>query len=267
MMKVPYSSYGYPTLIDLFPTAIEENMVREALELHKGALASFIVERPHFHKRRYVIGSGFFVFSSDPSTVLLFSAAHVVEKFEESGYGWITVGAKMIAIGDVGVRKIDRSRDFAIWEIPSNLLISYGIEGVESVPLLSSEQQEDLFLPTCSFAVFGYPGSKNSKIDMRDGGSKERYLTGIALHGFGLDQESKELCFYYSGAGVTEAWSKKITTTPPLDGMSGSPCFRFAIHKQQKQPALVLAGVFTRRVLSKPEIRAIAFDSPWLPVV
>jgi len=87
-----YSDFGFPTLLDVMPSAIEDNIVKSAIEDHKEALASFVVERPNFDRRRCVIGTGFFAFSPDPTYALLCTAAHVVEAFEAAGFGWVTIG-------------------------------------------------------------------------------------------------------------------------------------------------------------------------------
>lgn len=262
-MNPKYSDFGYPTLLDILPSAIDTNMVKEALESHKDALVSFIVDRPHYHKRMCVIGSGFFAYSTDPTIALLITARHVLTEFEENGFGWITVGTKMIQIGNVGIRKIDSKKDLAVWEIPSEYLIHIGIQGIETFPLFDAVDQEKLFFPTSSFAIFGYPGSKNRKIDMREWGNRDRHLFGLALHGYQVDHASSELCFPYTGAVIPEACSKEITSPPALDGMSGSPCVRFVVHKEQRRPAVIVAGVFTDWK-EKRELRAAALDSPWL---
>lgn len=259
-----YEDFGYPSLLQYVPDAVERNSVKEALDLHSQALVSFIVERPHFHKRLCVIGSGFFVFSHDPTVVKLLTAAHVFDGFEKAGFGWITIGEQMIELRNVKRKATQSGMDVAIIEIDSAYLIACGLAGLFALPLQTSEELDALFLPTCSFAIFGYPHTKNRDIDMRDVGDRERRILGIALHGYAMDGSTGELCFKYDGRSMPEAWARHITSGPALDGMSGGPCVRFVVHRELKQPAIVVAGVFTRWV-RRQELRAVAMDSPWLP--
>jgi len=60
-----YSDFGFPSLFHYIPDALDRNVVRDAGEIHKDALVSFIVDRPHYSNRGCVIGSGFFGFSLD----------------------------------------------------------------------------------------------------------------------------------------------------------------------------------------------------------
>lgn len=263
-MREMYSAFGFPTLLDLIPDAIERNTVVEAVELHKAALVSFIVKKAYHSHHVEVIGSGFFVYSDDATIAVLVTAKHVVEQFEKRGFGWITIDTLMVPIGeDTGRRFLDKDRDVAEWHIPSNYLLGLGFAGLASLPLISSSALEEEFRPTCSFALFGYPGSKNRALDMREDGKRERSLVGLALHGYAFDDSTKELCFYYAGKGTPERWSKQITTPPELAGMSGSPCVRFVVHNGMNRPAIVVAGVFTRK-MGPHEIRAVALGDAWL---
>lgn len=255
-----YSTFGLPTLFDVMPTAIEDNAVKRAMDIHMDALASFVVERPHFDRRRCVIGSGFFASSNDPTVAVLCTAAHVIDTFVAAGFGWITVGTVMIELRDVGLRQIDKERDTAFWIIPSNLLIAHGITGLTTLPLCDHSYLTRTFDPTCSFAIFGYPESKNKKIDMRDGGDRDRNLLGMAFHGYQYDIETQELCFFYPGKGTPEAWGHPQITSVKLDGMSGGPCMQFMVDKETRALAIVVAGVFCRW-LGKRELRATALDS------
>nr|WP_294863802.1 trypsin-like peptidase domain-containing protein [uncultured Pseudogulbenkiania sp.] len=211
-----------------------------------------------------VMGSGFFINSNNPTVAVVMTAAHVLKDFERYDHGWITVGTTMIKIGSIGVQRFDEKRDFAIWEIPSDYLIEQGLENIVTFPIIDQETQMQVFEPTCSFAIFGYPSSKNNTIDSRDQHKSERKIIGIALHGYGFDSELLELGFFYSGKSTPESWSNHITTPPTLDGMSGSPCVRFVVHKKLKRPMLIVAGIFTS-LLGKKELRAVALKSPWLP--
>ncbi|MGE8444251.1 MAG: hypothetical protein ACN6OS_21945 [Comamonas testosteroni] len=260
--KQNYSTFGHPTLLDVRPTAIEDNKVKNAMDSHMDALVSFIVERPYYDRRRCVIGSGFFVSSYDPTVAVLCTAEHVVDQFVENGFGWITVGTAMIELRDVGLRKIDKKLDAAFWIIPSNLLIAHGITGLTTLPLFDHSYLTRTFDPTCSFAIFGYPASKNKEIDMRDGGDRGRNLLGIAFHGFQCDIKTQEICFFYPGKGIPEAWAHPQTTSVKLDGMSGGPCVQFMVDKETRALAIVVVGVFCRWQ-GKRELRATALDSQW----
>lgn len=134
-VKKRYSDFGFPSLLDLVPTAIEDNIVKTAMDTHIDSLASFIVERPHFDRRRCVIGSGFFAFSPDPAFALLCTAAHVIDEFIAAGFGWITVGTLMIELRDVGFRQADTGQDIARWYIPSDFLIAHGISELPTFPI------------------------------------------------------------------------------------------------------------------------------------
>nr|WP_294863801.1 hypothetical protein [uncultured Pseudogulbenkiania sp.] len=39
-----YGDFGYPTLLHLIPSAIEDNILRDAVDQHKDALVSFITK-------------------------------------------------------------------------------------------------------------------------------------------------------------------------------------------------------------------------------
>jgi hypothetical protein len=258
-----YTDYGFPTLLDVLPDAIKQNSVREALELHKDALVSFIVKKQHFSHQVASIGSGFIVNSNDPTYVLLVTAKHVVEDFKKFGFGWVTIGSKMIPIDEkIGALKLDPKRDLAYWYIPSEHFLQFSISGLEALPMFSSPSIEENFDPTCSFALFGYPWSKNKSLDMREDGDKERKLFGLALHGYTYDSTTDELCFYYAGKGTPENWSNSLTNPPNLDGMSGCPCFRFVISRDLYRPTVVVAGVFSRWNGSH-EIRAVSLSNAW----
>ncbi|WP_413212603.1 hypothetical protein [Paraburkholderia kururiensis] len=262
-MNKRYSDFGFPVLFDVMPTAIEDNIVKTAMDAHMDALASFVVERPHFDRRRCVIGSGFFAFSPDPAFALLCTAAHVIDDFVAAGFGWVTVGTLMIELRDVGFRRIDKVRDIAFWYIPSDFLIAYGITTLPTFPLHDTNFLARTFAPTCSFAIFGYPGTKNRDIDMRDGGDRDRKLFGMAVHGYEFDVETQELCFFYAGKGTPEAWGNPQITSVNLAGMSGGPCVQFVIHREMQRLGIVVVGVFGRWK-GKRELRAAVLGSPWL---
>lgn len=262
-MKNKYSNFGLSTLLDVVPDAIQLNTVRKAIELHKEALVSFVVPREHHSHHTQIIGSGFFQNSNDPTSAIIITAKHVLEDFERLGFGWITINTQMVPIKDIGTRVLDPTFDIAMWIIPSNYLLTFIPPRVASSPLLSKEILEKEFDPTCSFALFGYPGSKNQLLDMRQNGKRERSLFALALHGYAFDANTKELCFHYAGKGTPESWAKHITSPPKLAGMSGSPCVRFVISKETNQLAVVVAGVFARKSGSH-EIRATALSGAWL---
>lgn len=258
-----YTSYGFPTLIELLPNAIEQNSVREALDLHKEALVSFIVKKPHYSYQVASIGSGFFVNSKDPTHVLLVTAKHVFEDFEKYGFGWVTIGSKMIPIDKtIGTQQLHPKWDLAYWYIPSNHFLQFSISGLFTLPILNSLAMEENFDPTCSFALYGYPGTKNNSLDMRKDGDRERKLFGLALHGYTYDSTTNELCFSYYGKGTPENWSSNLTNPPSLDGMSGCPCFRFVINRDLRRLMVVVAGVFSRRH-GYHEIRAAILSDAW----
>lgn len=119
------------------------------------------------------------------------------------------------------------------------------------------------FIPTCSFAIFGYPETKNRDIDMRDGGDRDRKLFGMAFHGYEYDVETQELCFFYAGKGTPEAWAHPQITSVKLNGMSGGPCVQFVMHREMRKLCVVVVGVFGRWI-EKRELRAAVFNSPWL---
>lgn len=262
-MNTNYSDFGFPNLLDIQPDAIQRNSVREIVELHKAALVSFVVKKEHHSHHVRVLGSGFFTYSEDPTEALIVTAKHVLEDFEKLGFGWITIGSRMIPIGNTGIRVLDPHRDIAIWHIPSNHVLQYIPPLIASLPLMSSRALEEQFYPTCSFALFGYPGSKNRSMDMRESGKRERALFGLALHGYAFDVATRELCFHYQGKGTPETWADRIKNPPELAGMSGSPCVRFVVHKDLKRLAVVVAGVFTRKH-GPHEIRAVALGDAWL---
>jgi hypothetical protein len=258
----PYTDYGFPTLLEVLPDAIERNSVQEALDLHKDALVSFILKKPHHSHHVVSIGSGFFAYSSDPTQALLVTAKHVLEYFEQHGFGWVTIGSKMIPIGNIGTRLLDPNQDFAFWYIPSDYILQFTIPGLGTLPMFSSLAIEENFDPTCSFALFGYPGTKNKSLDIRENGDRERKIFGLALHGYNYDSTTNELCFPYSGKGVPEQWAKHLTNPPDLDGMSGCPCFRFVINRDLNRLAVVVAGVFSRKN-GPHEIRAVMLSDAW----
>ncbi|AXV82216.1 hypothetical protein CJO92_12120 [Ralstonia solanacearum] len=245
------------------PTAMEENIVKTAADIHKDALVSFLVKRPNYDRRRSLVGSGFLATSTEPDYVHLYTAAHVIEDYQAAGYGWITIGTQMIELQDVGVREIGKTRDVALWRIPAKYLYLHGIDYIPTFPLYKSDALTNLFIPTCSFMICGYPGSKNKSIDMREGGDRERMLFGLGLHGYEYDVETKELCFHYMGKGQPESWADRQLGAPALGGMSGSPCARFVVHREEKRLGIVVAGVFTRWK-GQRELRAEAFPMPWL---
>lgn len=259
-----YSDFGYPSLFHYIPDAIEKNLFKQVIDSHLDVLVSFVVERPYFHQRRCVIGTGFFTHSSDPTLVRILTAAHVLDEFEKAGFGWITAGNQMIELRNIKRTQTQSTVDIATIEIDAAYFIANGLMGVTTLPLYTPEVLNALFFPTCSFGIFGYPHTKNRDIDMRDGGNRERNIGGIALHGYAMDNSTGELCFEYSGRSIPERWASRMTTSPAMDGMSGSPCIRFVIAKEQKRPGIVVAGVFTRWVQRK-ELRAVALSSPWLP--
>lgn len=262
-MFARYSDFGLPSLFDVLPTAMEENIVKTATDIHKDALVSFLVKRPNYDRRRSIVGSGFLATSPDPHYVYLYTAAHVIKDYQTAGYGWITVGTQMIELQDIGVREIDKTRDIALWKIPAKYFYDHGIDYLPTFPLYKGEVLTNLYIPTCSFMICGYPGSKNKSIDMREGGDRERVLFGLGLHGYEYDTETKELCFHYMGEGKPENWANPQFGAPALEGMSGSPCARFVVHREQKRLGIVVAGVFTRWK-EKRELRAEAFPMPWL---
>ena len=102
-MKTKYSTFGFPSLLEILPDAIERNTVREAMELHKSALVSFTIKKEHHSNHARVLGSGFFAYSEDPTVALLVTARHVLEDFEQAGFGWVTIDKKMVPIGDIGI--------------------------------------------------------------------------------------------------------------------------------------------------------------------
>lgn len=230
--------------------------------MHKDALVSFVIKKRHHSHHRIAIGSGFFVASNDQASVILVTAKHVIEDFESAGFGWITVGEKMMPIENIGKRILSADLDIAFWHIPSEHFLEYSIQGIVTLPLFESSLIEKKFSPTCSFALFGYPASKNSSLDMRVDGNRERRLIGLALHGYKYDATTKELCFSYSGKGTPELWAKHITNPPKLDGMSGSPCVRFVVDKSLRRLLVVVSGVFSRKN-GAHEIRAVALTDAW----
>lgn len=257
-----YTDYGFPTLLDVLPDAVERNSVREATDLHKDALVSFIIKKPHHSHHVASIGSGFFGYSNDPTQAMLFTAKHVLKEFEQFGFGWVTIGSKMIPIGDIGTRLLDPNMDLAIWYIPSDYILQFSIPGLGTLPLMSSLELEERFKPTCSFALIGYPGTKNNSLDMREDGDRGRKIFGLALHGYTYDSTTNELCFPYAGKGDPEQWAKHLTIPPKLDGMSGCPCFRFVINQDLSRLQVVVAGVFSRKN-GPHEIRAVRLSDAW----
>jgi len=258
-----YSDHGYPTLLQVLPDAIERNTVREALELHKEALVSFIVSKPNHSHHLTSIGSGFFLISDLPAYALIVTAKHVIEDFEIHGFGFIRFGSKLIPIDDIGIRKLNTSQDIGYWYIPLKYLQDFAVPGIFALPTWSEGEIENHFDPTCSFAIFGYPSSKNDKLDTIDNADRDRKIFGLALHGYNYDVKSRELCFNFNGKGTPESWAAKITTPPRLDGMSGCPCLRFVISREFKRLALVVAGVFSRKYGAN-EIRAAILNESWL---
>jgi hypothetical protein len=125
----PYTDYGFPTLLEVLPDAIERNSVQEALDLHKDALVSFILKKPHHSHHVVSIGSGFFAYSSDPTQALLVTAKHVLEYFEQHGFGWVTIGSKMIPIGNIGTRLLDPNHEFTHLALVSSFAVPDSIGG------------------------------------------------------------------------------------------------------------------------------------------
>ena len=250
------------TLFDLIPNAIEENIVRDLVNLHIECLVSFLVPLEHHEGKYRLLGSGFFVYSPDPSEAVIMSARHVLEEFDYKN-GRITIGTTVITPGDVGMQSLSPDVDLASWRIPADLLISSGITEVPTLPFWIPENADEIFEPLDSFVIAGYPGSKNSHLDFREGNAPDRAIVGMALHGSSYEQALGIRKFHYKGKVKAESWRSDMTTAPRLNGMSGSPCFRIVIHRTSGHIGIILAGVFYAWDKRKSHLFAAVYGDPW----
>lgn len=250
------------TLLEIVPNAIEESVVRQIGDLHKDCLVSFLMPQPHHEGKYCSIGTGFLIFSPDPTLAIVTTARHVLEEFNFD-HGRITIGTRLLSIGNVGLRLLDPKVDLAQWEIPSNVLFKHGLTGLQVLPVLAPEQHPSNFEPMDSFVLLGYPGSKNAKLDFRNGRSPERHILGLALHQSVLSTVSNAREFQYNGKGIPEAWRSEVTTPPPLDGMSGCPCLRLVYDHTKKTITAILAGVFSSWQRQAHKLSVVPFGDPW----
>jgi len=244
------------------PNAIEKNIVRQIGDLHKDCLVTFLVPQPHHEGKYSSIGTGFFIFSPDPTLAVLMTAKHVLEKFDFE-LGKITIGTRVFSVGDIGLRRLDPNADLGQWELPSDMLLENGLAGLQVLPLLTQEEAASNFEPMDSFVLLGYPGSRNSKLDFRNGRAPERHILGLALHDSVSNTESKTREFQYDGKGIPEAWRSEVTIPPPLDGMSGCPCLRLVYALPTRSITAILAGVFCSWKRQTHKLSVVPFGDPW----
>ncbi len=250
------------TLLDHFPQASEQNIVRSLVENHQDCLATFLMPRPHHNGKESAVGTGFFVSSRDRGIVRLITARHVFDEFKRE-VGSITVGTRAIKTGAVGLLKMYSNVDLAIWDIPSGVFFEFGIGEIGTMPLFDGITAREFFDPTSSFVIMGYPGSKNSEIDYRPGRSAERKIMGLALHEPWYSPEAGVRRFPYSGKTLPEAWSAEQIAAPSLKGVSGAPCMRVVIHKLSGKLSLICVGVFYDMNKRSGEISIVVIADPW----
>jgi hypothetical protein len=251
------------TLLDLHPTALDQNLARSLSELHKDCLASFLLPKEHHEGRERLLGTGFFVATPDATLARLYTARHVLEEFDHT-HGRITVDTTGVKLGDIGLRSLHPTLDLARWDIPSNALIEQGITHVPGLPIFPREMARDAFEPTDSFMLLGYPGSKNASLDFREGQRPDRAILALALHGSVLDAQTGVRTFEYRGKATPEKWNPAVTNPPPLARMTGSPCLRFVHERKSGRLAVVLAGVFYAWSSRRHELSVAAIGDPWM---
>ena len=268
-METEPPNFGLPTLYHVLPDAVERNIIRDFAQDHRDALVSFLVNKPNHPGKLELIGSGFFIYTHDLTAAKLITAANVIREFKGRGWGWITVGERLFKVEGVdtdGTISYASTLDLAIWEIPSNFFFDQDPDFIELKALLNNSHDlaRDGFKPLSSFMIFGYPASKNSNLDFRQGKKPDRALFAMALHQSSYDKQTNELCFPFNGTGTPEAWVPKNRGVPHPRGMSGSPCVRFVVHHETGRIGFEVAGVFTRWTNNNKEIRAVALPSAWL---
>lgn len=250
------------TLFDYIPTAIDDNIVQKIANLHIDCLVSFLVPREH-HKGKYsLVGTGFFIYSSDSTIAIIMTARHVLEHFDFHN-GRITIDTVVVDNCDIGIRHLNTHADLAKWEIPSNFLIEKGMDLISTLPTLNETQANQIFEPMDSFILLGYPSSRNAKLDFRDGKKPDRQILGLALHQSSLDPTLGIRIFQYNGKGRAEAWRSDMTNPTTLNGMSGSPCLRIVIERSTGKIGVLLAGVFYSWNKQTHALKVVSFSDPW----
>lgn len=252
----------FPTLLDLFPNAIEQDFVKTVTDLYRDSLVTFLMPREHYAGQYQAIGTGFFLFSPDPTYGLLMTARHVLEGFDFA-VGKVTIGTRVLFLGDIGLRRLDPHLDMAQWQIPANCLIEEGIEGIHTLPISIAYESREVFKPMDSFVLLGYPCSRNKGLDFRNGRKPDREIFGLALHGSKVNISTRIREFEYNGRGTPEAWNKLTTTPPFLRGMSGAPCLRFVLHRETSSIGVVLAGVFFAWNSQNHKLSVASVGDPW----
>lgn len=250
------------SLLEHFPNAIEQNTIRNILEIHKNCLVSFLMPKPYHEGKDCSVGSGFFVLSDDPSKVTVLTAKHVFDDFNVET-GRITVDTHGFRLGKVGMIETARDVDFAQWTIPASELIRRGLHSVPALPILSATDAMQRFEPMSSFVVMGYPSSQNGSIDYRPGKNPDRSLIGLALHESTFDPQTGIRYFPFTGKTVPEAWRSDMTSTPSLRGISGSPCLRLVIERTSGRLSALLAGVFYAWNKQEQKIKVVSLGDPW----
>lgn len=237
-MLIPSFYYPYPSIIDLYPDGIDDNLASNLTKKWERAFVSFHTLKPHSKKETLTVGSGFLMqINSRPYIV---TASHVVEGIKDLDSRFFRVEDQIYPFENLAVH-LNSEQDYALIELPEKMLISgKGFIFFTDVP------RTDIS-PTSSMIISGYPSTKNKFHKDRPTKGVQRF--NFVHHHFEYNTQNEEIHFPFDsrpgkGTPVESEPASSFSSVPHLEGMSGAPVLQIMQNIHTDALTLRVVGIF-----------------------
>lgn len=237
-MLIPSFYYPYPSIIDLYPDGIEDNIASQLTDKWDRAFVSFHAPKPYSKKETLTVGSGFLMLINNVPYIV--TAGHVVEGMKDLDSRYFRVERQMYPFENIAVH-YNSEQDYAFIELPEAMLNSG-----KGFVFFSDVSRTDIS-PTSSMIISGYPATKNKFHKDRPNKGLQRF--NFVHHYFEYNSQNEEIHFPYDsrqgkGTPVRTEPASTLTSVPYLEGMSGSPVLQIMQNIHTEALTLRVVGIF-----------------------
>ncbi|MDM2848775.1 serine protease [Citrobacter sp. Cpo074] len=237
-MLIPSFNYPYPSILELYPYGIDDNLASQLTEKWERAFVSFHAPKPNSRKETLTMGSGFLMLLGGNPFIV--TASHVIDDLKDLDSRYFRVEDKVYPFEKVSVF-FNSEQDYAFIELPKEMLTS------EKGFIFFTDSPRTDLIPTSSMIISGFPSSKNKIHKDRPGKVLQRF--NFVHHHFEYNTLNEELHFPFDsrqgkGTPVRTEPASTFSSVPLLEGMSGAPVLQIMQNIHTEALTLRVVGIF-----------------------